>query len=126
MNPFIFEIKLSWRGFYENLLEWIPRIHVFISPAPSIKLQWMCLELSLWCGILKKVGKSFYLTPCLVFKYLNKKYKEKYDFQFSWLNISCRKLIGERDKYETILAEELKKPIDWNEILKNSLNNENV
>lgn len=118
MKLFIFEFKLAWRGFYGNLLEWIPCIHVFISKAPSIKLQWMCFELSLWCGILKHVGKGFYLTPCFVFKCLNKKYKEKYDFQFSWLNINYRKLIGERDKYEIILAEELKKPIDWDKIFK--------
>lgn len=117
MKPFVFELKLSWRGFYGNLLEWIPRIHVFISDNPSINLQWMCMDLSLWCGILKNIGKGFYLTPCLVFKKLNKKYKEKYDFQFSWFNISYRKFIGERTKYETILAEELKNPINWEEIL---------
>ena len=61
-------------------------------------------------------GKGFYLTPSLVFKCLDKKYKEKYDFQFSWLNINYRKLIGERTKYKTVLAEELNKPIDWSKI----------
>ena len=116
MKPFIFELKLHWIGFYGNLLEWIPRIHVFISDNPSIKLKWIGIELSLWCGILGNVGKGFYLTPSLVFKHLNRGYKEKYDFQFSWLNIHYRKLIGERVKYKTILAEELKKPIDWNKV----------
>ena len=116
MRPFIFELKLHWVGFYGNLLEWIPRIHVFISDNPSIKLKWIGIELSLWCGILGSVGKGFYLTPSLVFKCLNKEYKEKYDFQFSWLNISYRKLIGKRIKYKTVLAEELKKPIDWNKV----------
>ena len=112
MKPFIFELKLQWIGFYGNLLEWIPRIHVFISDNPSIKLKWMGIELSLWCGILGNIGKGFYLTPSLVFKRLNKKYKEKYDFQFSWLNINYRKFIGERIKYEIVLAEELKKPFE--------------
>ena len=116
MKPFIFELKLHWIGFYGNLLEWIPRIHVFISDNPSVKLKWMGIELSLWCGILGNVGKGFYLTPSLVFKRLNKEYKEKYDFQFSWLNISYRKFIGERVKYKTVLAEELKKPINWNKV----------
>ena len=116
MRPFIFELKLRWIGFYGNLLEWIPRIYVFISDNPSIQLKWMGVELSLWCGVLDNIGKGFYLTPSLVFKCLNKEYKEKYDFQFSWLNISYRKLIGKRIKYKTILAEELKKPIDWNKV----------
>ena len=116
MRPFVFELKICWIGFYGNLLEWIPRIYVFISDNPSIKLKWMGIELSLWCGILDNVGKGFYLTPSLVLKRLNKKYKEKYDFQFSWLNINYRKFIGERTKYKIILAEELKKPIDWNKV----------
>ena len=34
MKPFIFELKLYWIGFYGNLLEWIPRIYVFISDNP--------------------------------------------------------------------------------------------
>ena len=113
MNRFVFELKLSWAGFYGNLLEWIPRIHVFVSKAPSIKLHWICMELSLWCGILKNIGKGFYLTPCFVFKHLDKKFKEKYDFQLSWLGISYRKFIGERDKYETSIIEELKNPFKF-------------
>ena len=107
MKPFIFELKLHWVGFYGNLLEWIPKIYVFVSDNSSIKFRWMGMELSLWCGILGNIGKGFYLTPSLVFKRLNKKYKEKYDFQFSWLNISYRKLMGERIKYEVILTEKL-------------------
>ena len=59
MRPFIFELKLHWIGFYGNLLEWIPRIYVFISDNPSIKLKWMGIELSLWCGILGNIGKGF-------------------------------------------------------------------
>lgn len=39
MKPFIFELKLHWIGFYGNLLEWIPRIHVFISDNPLIKQE---------------------------------------------------------------------------------------
>jgi len=116
MKPFIFELKLHWIGFYGNLLEWIPRIYVFISDNPSIKLKWMGIEVSLWYGILGNIGKGFYLTPSLVLKCLNKEYKEKYDFQFSWLNINYRKFIGERVKYKTVLTEELKKPIDWNKV----------
>ena len=107
MKPFIFELKLHWVGFYGNLLEWIPKIYVFVSDNSSIKFRWMGMELSLWCGVLGNIGRGFYLTPSLVFKRLNKKYKEKYDFQFSWLNISYRKLMGERTKYEVILTEKL-------------------
>ena len=121
MKHFVCELKLHWVGYYGNLLEWIPKIYVFISRNPSIKFKWMCLELSLWCGVLDKVGKGFYLTPSITLNVLNKKYKEKYDFQFSWFNINYRKFIGKRIKYEISLEEKLKEeskiPFSSNEIL---------
>ena len=116
---FIFELKLSWGGWWGNILKIIPSIWVNISTAPSISLQWIGLNLELWCGIISgSYGRSFAITPHFSFSHLNKRFKEKYDFQFSWLNISYRKFIGERVKYKTVLAEELKKPIDWNKIFK--------
>lgn len=101
MEHFVFEVKLSYKGLWGNLLAFIPRVFVYVSSAPSIKLDWIGMELELWCGIVRSWGNGFYLTPSIVFKHLDKKFKEKYDFQFSWLGWNYRKTFGERCKYET-------------------------
>lgn len=110
---FIFELKISWRGWWGNILKIIPSIWVNISTAPSINLQWIGLELGLWCGILSSTyGKSFFVTPHFVFRHLDKKFKEKYDFQFSWLGYDYRKLIGERKEYITTIERSIKEFYD--------------
>lgn len=111
MKHFVFELKLSWRGLWGNILGVIPCVFMFLSTAPSIHLQWMGFELSLWCGIITKIGTCIYITPCLYFKRLDKRFMERYDFQFSWLCFHYRKFIGERDDYETSIKEEIIKDL---------------
>lgn len=114
MKHFVFELKFCWRGIYGNLLEWIPCINIFIkTSSPSISLKWMGMEMSLWIGFLKTPGKCIYITPCFVFKHLNEKFKEKYDFQFSWLGINYRKFIGEKENYKISIIEQLKNPFNF-------------
>ena len=101
--------RTSWGGWWGNILKIIPSIWVNISTAPSISLQWIGLNLELWCGIISgSYGRSFAITPHFSFSHLNKRFKEKYDFQFSWLGYDYRKLFGEREKYETTIEESVK------------------
>ena len=56
----------------------------------------------------RKNFKGCYIIPSFVLYCLDKEYKEKYDFQFSWLNVNYRKFFGERKIYEISLKEHLK------------------
>lgn len=113
-NHFVFELKLVWVGIYRNLLAWIPTIYIFIkTESPSITFRWVGIELSLWYGFIKNIGKLIYITPNIILIKLDKIYKERYDFQFFWFGIEYRKFIGKRRQYQTSLVEELKKPLKF-------------
>ena len=89
---YVFELNFAWKGFYGNWLAFLPSLYLVISSCPTISFNWLGFEFAIRIGIIKTLGKCFYIIPAIRFYHLPNKFKERYDFQFSWLGINYRKL----------------------------------
>lgn len=102
--------KLSIGNCYNrNIFMLIPSLFISIGRLSLyLSARWFCVEvllhLSYDCRRLQDVC-GFFILPHFSLYRLDKRYKEKWDFQFSWLWMTWRKFIGVRESYEISIIE---------------------
>lgn len=101
--------KLSIGNCYcRNIFMFIPSLFISIGRLSLyFSAKWFRVEVLLHlCYDCRKPSNSgFFILPYFCLYHLDKRYKEKWDFQFSWLWVQWRKFIGERESYETSVKE---------------------
>lgn len=103
----IFKICLEIKQI-KNIFGFIPSLYLFTGSKLcfNINFKWLFVDLQIVIDLNMHKRKNFggiYITPLFVLYYLDKEYKEKFDFQFSWFNIGIRKFFGERKVYKRSL-----------------------
>lgn len=104
-----FEIKLEIFRI-RNILGFIPSLFVFTGNnlCFDIHFKWLFIDFWIymdWDMHKRKKFDGIYVIPCFGLYHLDKDYKEKFDFQFSWFHIGIRKFFGERKTYEISLKD---------------------
>lgn len=104
-----FEIKLEILRI-RNILGFIPSLFVFTGKNLCFDIHFKWLFIDLWIYIdwdihKRKSFDGVYVIPHLSLYYLDKDYKEKFDFQFFWFRIGIRKFFGERKTYKYSLKD---------------------
>ncbi len=71
-----------------------------------LSISWFRIELCIWYTIKNNLStKGIYIIPYFGLYYLNKQFKEKWDFQFYWFKLGFRKFFGVREIYKKSLKE---------------------
>lgn len=103
----IYKIEVS-NCYTDNWLMFIPRIYISVSKwSFYMAITWFRIHMYVYLttNAAKYLDNYSFSTPFLVFRRLQKQYKEKWDFQFFFLWMKYRHFFGKRKEYECSLKD---------------------